>query len=139
LSSPENLDELSSAQLRELVVILITKFSTLYRRERSFTPDGHTIIAPLPAGTRGHFSTHLRLFVLMQYHQGQTLPRLTALLQAVGLSISQRQIQRLLIEKHDGFQAEARAVLRADWRHRRGSRSTTWAHGIKPKLDFLYV
>ena len=40
----------------------------------------------------------------MQYHQGQTtLPRLTALLHSVGLSISEREIQRLLTEKQDGF------------------------------------
>ena len=75
-----------------------------YRRERWLTPDGQTIVAPLPEGTRGHFGPNLRRFVLMQYHQGQTtLPRLTALLNAVGVSISEREIQRLLIEKQDGF------------------------------------
>ncbi len=41
------------------------------------------------------------------------MPRLTALLQSVGLSISKREVQRLLTEKHDGFLAEARDVLRA--------------------------
>jgi hypothetical protein len=51
-----------------------------YMRERWVTPDGQTIVAPLPEGTRGHFGPDLRRFVLMQYHQGQTtLPRLTAL------------------------------------------------------------
>ena len=60
-----------------------------YRRERWLTPDGETIIAPLPERTEGHFGPDLRRFVLMRYHQGQsTLPRLTALLQSVGLSIS---------------------------------------------------
>jgi hypothetical protein len=50
----------------------------------------------------------------MQYHQGQTtLPRLTALLQATGLSISKREVQRLLTEGHDSFLAEAADVLRA--------------------------
>ena len=53
-------------------------------------------------------------FVLMQYHQGQTtLPRLTALMQSVGVSISKREVQRLLTEKHQGFLDEAREVLRA--------------------------
>ena len=85
-----------------------------YRRERWVTPDGQTIIAPLPEGTEGHFGPGLRRFVLMQYHQGQsTLPRLTALLQSVGLSISKREVQRLLTEKHDDFLDEAREVLRA--------------------------
>ena len=50
----------------------------------------------------------------MQYHQGQTtLPRLTALLHSVGVSISKREIQRLLTEQQDGFLAESRDVLRA--------------------------
>jgi hypothetical protein len=85
-----------------------------YRRERWITPGGQTIIAPLPEGTEGHFGPDLRRFVLMQYHQGQsTLPRLTALLQSVGLSISKREVHRLLTEKHDGFLAEARDVLGA--------------------------
>jgi hypothetical protein len=85
-----------------------------YRRERWVTPDGQTIIAPLPEGTRGHFGADLRRFVLMQYHQGQTtVPRLTTLLHAMGLSISKREIQRLLTDQHDAFQAEARDVRRA--------------------------
>ena len=85
-----------------------------YRRERWVTPDGRTIIAPLPEGTRGHFGPDLRRFVLMQYHQGQsTLPRLTALLHSVGVSISKREVQRLLTDKQQGFLDEARDVLRA--------------------------
>jgi hypothetical protein len=85
-----------------------------YLRERWVTPDGRTIVAPLPEGTRGHFGPDLRRFVLMQYHQGQsTLPRLTALLHSVGVSISKREVQRLLTDKQQGFLDEARDVLRA--------------------------
>lgn len=85
-----------------------------YMRERWVTPNGQTIVAPLPAGSRGHFGPDLRRFVLMQYHQGQTtLPRLTALLHAVGVSISKREVQRLLTEGHQDFVEEAREVLRA--------------------------
>jgi Transposase IS66 family len=85
-----------------------------YLRERWVTPDGRTIVATLPEGTRGHFGPDLRRFVLMQYHQGQTtLPRLTALLHSVGVSISKREVQRLLTEKHQDFLDEARDVLRA--------------------------
>ena len=48
-----------------------------YRRERWITPDGRTVIAPLPAGVSSHFGPELRRFVLAQYHQGQvTVPRL---------------------------------------------------------------
>ena len=50
----------------------------------------------------------------MQYHQAQsTLPRLTGLLQSVGVSISKREVQRLLTDKQDGFLDEACNVLRA--------------------------
>jgi hypothetical protein len=94
--------------------LVLSVHAIRYRRERWVTPDGQTIIAPLPEGTEGHFGPDLRRFVLMQYHQGQTtLPRLTALLQSVGLSISKRQVQRLLTEKHEDFLIEARDVLRA--------------------------
>ena len=85
-----------------------------YMRERWIAPDGRTLIAPLPEGTCGHFGPDLRRFVLMQYHQGQTtLPRLTALLHSVGVSISKREVQRLLTDKQEGFLDEARDVLRA--------------------------
>ena len=99
-----------SYQVQELVVSV---HAVRYRRERWVTPGGQTIVAPLPEGTRGHFGPNLRRFVLMQYHQGQsTLPRLTALLHSVGVSISEREIQRLLTEKQDGFLDENRDVLR---------------------------
>ena len=85
-----------------------------YRRERWLTPDGRTVIAPLPPGVNGHFGPELRRFVLMQYHQGQvTVPRLVAQLQVIGVSISKRQLVRLLIAGQDEFVAEARDVLRA--------------------------
>ncbi len=85
-----------------------------YRRERRVTPNGETIIASLPESTEGHFGPDPRRFVLMQYHQGQsTLPCLTALLQSVGLSISKREVERLLTEKHDVFLDETRDVSRA--------------------------
>ena len=97
-------------QVQELV---LSVHAVRYRRERWVTPDGQTIVAPLPEGTRGHFGPNLRRFVLMQYHQGQsTLPRLTALLHSVGVSISEREIQRLLTEKQGGFLDENRDVLR---------------------------
>ena len=94
--------------------LVLSVHAIRYRRERWVTPDGQIIVAPLPAGTIGHFGPDMRRFVLMQYHQGQsTSPRLTALLQSVGVSISKRETQRLLTEGHDGFLSEARDVLRA--------------------------
>jgi hypothetical protein len=85
-----------------------------YRRERWLTPDGQTIVAPLPPGTRGHFGPELRRWVLMQHHQGQvTVERLLVQLQATGISISKREVMRLLIDQQDEFLTESREVLRA--------------------------
>lgn len=85
-----------------------------YRRERWVTADGRTVLAPLPAGIRGHFGPELRRFVLMQYPQGQvTVPRLVAQLQAIGIGISKRQVMRLLNDGQDAFLAEAQDMLRA--------------------------
>ena len=40
-----------------------------YRRERWVTPAGHTIVASLPPGVRGHWGVELRRFILLQHHQ----------------------------------------------------------------------
>jgi Transposase IS66 family len=84
------------------------------RRERWLTPDGRSVTAPLPADVIGHFGPQLRRFVLIQYHQGQvTVPRLVTQLQSFGITISKRQVLRLLNERQDAFRTEAREVLRA--------------------------
>ncbi|HWJ51985.1 MAG TPA: hypothetical protein VNT24_01250 [Propionibacteriaceae bacterium] len=84
------------------------------RRERWLTPDGRTVVAPMPAGIVGHFGPELRRFVLFQYHQGQvTVPRLVAQLRAVGIVISKRQVVRLLNEGQGTFLDEAREILRS--------------------------
>ena len=48
-------------QVQDLV---LTARVVRYRRERWLTPDGETIVAPLPGGIRGHFGPELRRFVL---------------------------------------------------------------------------
>jgi Transposase IS66 family len=94
--------------------LVISATAIRYQREQWVTPEGRTLLAPLPEGIDGHFGPQLRRFVLMQYHQGQTtLPRLAALLRGVGIAISKRQLQRLLTDGHEAFVAEARDVLRA--------------------------
>jgi len=105
-------------QVQDLV---LTARVVRYRRERWLTPQGETIVAALPGGISGHFGPELRRFVLMQHHQGQvTVERLVTLLQAIGVSISKRQVMRLLIDEQDDFLSESREVLRAgletaDW------------------------
>lgn len=84
-----------------------------YRRERWLTPDGQTVVAPLPAGITGHFGAGVHQLVLALYHQGQTTqPRLTTVLRDLGLLISHRQIGRLLSQRTTAFRAEAAAVAR---------------------------
>ena len=94
--------------------LVIRPVAIRLRRERWLTPDGRTVVAPLPDGVDGHFGPELRRFVLAQHHQGQvTVARLVAQLEAFGLEISKRQVVRLLIDGQDRFVEEARAVLRA--------------------------
>ena len=94
--------------------LVIHPHVTHFRRECWQTPDGQTVMAPLPQGIDGHFGPELRRFVLAQYHQGQvTVPRLLALLRSFGIHISKRQIVRLLIAGKESFVEEARDVLRA--------------------------
>jgi hypothetical protein len=88
------------------------------RRERWLTPDGRTVLAPLPEGISDHFGPEIKRLILAQYHQGQTtVPRLVELLQMGGVDISKRQVVRILTEANDAFIAEARDVLRAGLTH----------------------
>jgi hypothetical protein len=93
--------------------LMITPHVVKFRCERWQTANGETMTAPLPVGICGHFGPELRRFLLAQCHQAQvTVARLLALLQALGIIISKRQIVRLLIGGQDGFLDEARDVLR---------------------------
>jgi len=90
---------------------------TLYRRERWATPDGRTVTADPPAGVVGGCGPNLHRLVLVLHFQGQmTCERIVAVLTAAGLSISKRQIVRLLTAKLDLFRAEEGAVFTAGLR-----------------------
>src|SRR5271168_1247579 len=98
--------------------LAVRPFVTNFLRECWRTPDGKTLMAPLPAGVDGHFGPELRRFVLALYHQGQvTAARLVTLLGGIGILISKRQVVRLLIAGKQSFVEEARAVLRAGLTH----------------------
>jgi hypothetical protein len=91
--------------------LLIQPMIVRFRRERWLTPDGRTVIAPLPEGIDGHFGPELQRFVLMQYYQGQvTMDRLVDLLCAIGIRICKRQLRRLLCRGQEDFEAEAQGV-----------------------------
>jgi hypothetical protein len=85
-----------------------------YKRERWVTPEGQTVIAPMPPGVTGGFGPGVRRFCLALHTQGQvTSERLTDLLNGIGLSISKRQVVRLLTSDLEPFAQEDRAVLQA--------------------------
>jgi hypothetical protein len=85
-----------------------------YKRERWVTPEGQTLIAPLPEGIAGGLGPGVRRFCLALHTQGQvTTERLTDLLNGIGLAISKRQIVRLLTTDLEQFEQEDRAVLQA--------------------------
>jgi hypothetical protein len=85
-----------------------------YKRERWLTPQGQTIIAPMPAGIAGGYGPGVRRFCLALHTQGQvTTERLTDLLNGIGLSISKRQVVRLLTSDLETFAQEDHAVLQA--------------------------
>ena len=104
--------------VRDLVLAAVV---IRYRRERWCTPSGASVVAPLPPGLAGGFGPHRRRFLLAAHVQGQvTSERLTAMLSGLGLTISKRQVVRLLCGPLDRFVAEDRAVLRA------GLESAAW-------------
>lgn len=94
--------------------IVLAAHTTLYRRERRETPEGEMLTAPAPAGVIGGCGPHLHRLVLMLHFKGQmTCERITGLLNDVGVSISKRQVVRLLTAKLAVFAAEEAAVFEA--------------------------
>lgn len=85
-----------------------------FRRERWLTPDGQTVVAPLPPEVSGHFGPGIVRYILMQHFQGQvTTERLLSQLTGLGLRISKGQIIALLKANKDAFHTEKDAILEA--------------------------
>ena len=75
------------------------------------TPEGKTVIAPLPAEVSGHYGPNLRRLLLSLHYQCRvTMPLLHRQLQDFGLLISAGQISNLLTKGYDDFHAEKAAV-----------------------------
>jgi hypothetical protein len=88
----------------------------LYRRERWQTPDGQTLIAPLPPGVLpgSHFGPDLICFIVHQYHhQHVTQPLLWEQLDQLGIDISVGQLSRILTEQKESFHQEKDQLLPA--------------------------
>jgi hypothetical protein len=94
--------------------LILTAEVVRYKRERWVTPEGQTIIAPLPLGVTGGFGPGVQRFCLALHTQGQvTTERLTDLLNGIGLSISKREVVRLLTSDLELFAQEDSAILQA--------------------------
>lgn len=96
--------------------LLIQPEVRCYWRQRVLTPDGHTLLAPLPPDLRPgcHFGPELIRFLLYQHHHcGVTQPLLLEQLQEMGIAISAGEIHNLLTENVAIFHEECAALLPA--------------------------
>ena len=87
-----------------------------YRRERWLTPEGQSLVAPLPAEVLpgSHFGPDLICFILHQYHhQHVTQPLLLEQLRQLGIDISAGELSRILTEGKDAFHREKAELLPA--------------------------
>src|SRR4051794_22370794 len=87
-----------------------------YRRERWLTPDGRSLVAPLPDDLPpgSHYGADLICFILHQYHhQHVTQPLLLEQLQQLGIDISAGELSRILTEGKDPFHREKAELLPA--------------------------
>ncbi len=88
----------------------------LYRREHWRTPDGKSLVAPLPVDVvpGSHFGPDLICFILHQYHhQHVTQPLLLEQLHQLGIDISAGELCRILTEGKDAFHQEKDELLPA--------------------------
>jgi hypothetical protein len=88
----------------------------LYRRERWLTPEGQSLVAPLPVeGVPGsHFGPDLICFILHQYHhQHVTQPLLLEQLRQLGIDISAGELDRILTRGKEAFHREKDELLPA--------------------------
>ena len=90
--------------------------NTLYRRERWQTPEGDSIVAPLPEEIKavgGHFDSSLLSFILYQYyHCHVTQPLIFEQLWELGFDISTGQVNRIITEGKERFHMEKDEILR---------------------------
>ena len=87
-----------------------------YRRERWLTPDGQSLVAPLPADVipGRHYGPDLICFILHQYHhQHVTQPLLLEQLHQLGIDISAGELCRILTEGKEAFHQEKDELLPA--------------------------
>jgi hypothetical protein len=87
---------------------------TRYLRERVLTPDGRSIVAPLPDEVLPgrHFGPKLIAYILQQYHHNHvTQPLLLEELRELGIDMSAGQLSQILTESHEAFHQEKAELL----------------------------
>lgn len=90
--------------------------ATRYLRERVLTPEGRTLLAPLPDDVLpgSHFGPKLIAYILQQYHHNHvTQPLLLEELWELGIDISAGQVSRILTENKEVFHQEKAELLAA--------------------------
>lgn len=111
----ENVPEGSKfKRYKEFIVqgLIIECHNICYLMERWETLDGSYVEGKLPPTVCGHFSSELISYILYQYYQCHvTQPLLLEQLHEFGIDISSGQINRILVEGHDGFHKEKDDIL----------------------------
>ena len=96
--------------------LVVEAKATRYLRERVLTPEGHSVLAPLPAEVvpGSHFGPKLIAYILHQYHHNHvTQPLLLEELREFGIDISTGQLNRILVEDKECFHQEKVELLPA--------------------------
>ena len=88
--------------------------TTVYRREYWKTPEGKTILAPLPDHVKSRFGHNLKALILEMYHScSVTQPLLLDWLHDYGCPISEGSLNNLLTENNERFHQEKDELLEA--------------------------
>jgi hypothetical protein len=89
--------------------------NVLFRREKYYSPSlQETITATLPLGYNGQFGPGIKTFILSQYYLcNVTEPKIRAFLENVGISISEGQVSKFVLDTDGRFGREHKEVLRA--------------------------
>ena len=89
--------------------------NVLFRREKYHSPSQQeSFLAPLPAGYNGQFGPGIAIFVLSQYSLCNVSElKIKAFLENVGISISEGQISKLVLDVDGKFRGEREDVLKA--------------------------
>src|SRR6266567_1196069 len=95
-----------------------------FRKEKYYAASsGKTYLASLPQGYAGEFGPNLKSLCLLFAHLcNMTEPKIAALLENVGILISDGQISKLLTSAEEQFQQEKEAIVEA------GLNSSRWQH-----------